>query len=299
MTARILDTIPDFEKFARKAGLESPVIREQLWSDLYRNKHPEVFEAFFAEQSGREGMHALVRELSKIRVRVKEAAEVMSGLINEVEPAVRQTLGLGGSEAGAGAAESGGAAGEEETLAGERVQTSPLHILMVGTFSTNGFAGRLGDEIAVYHCLEWFSGAEPTRVLIAHEDTHAWHQLKLGQKPPEDPAWTAFSEGLAIQVSRRVVADRPEYDYFWYGVPGFEEWLDECRKDEAKLLSRFKESLNTEHATDAFFGGGFVERKWRTGYFLADLLVGKMDRPINELAAMTIEEGRRAIKEAL
>lgn len=295
MNARILDTIPDFEKFARKAGLESPVIREQLWAELYRDAHPEVFEVFFAEQAGREGMHALVRELSKVRMRVKDASPVMPELINAVEPAVREAIGMDGGSGDEpdGETQPGG------ELPGDGAGRSPLHVLMVGTFSTNGFAGKLGDEVAVFHCLEWFSGPEPTRVFIAHEDAHAWHMLKLGDEPPQDLAWTAFYEGLAIQVSRQVEPDRPEDDYFWYGIAGFEDWLGECRKDEDKLLEKFKGSLDEDDAVDAFFGGGFVEKKWRTGYFLADLLVGRMGKAPVELAAMTVEEGRRAIKDLL
>lgn len=298
MTARILDTIPDFEKFARKAALESPVIREQLWRDLYHNAHPEIFETFFAEQPGREGMHALVRELGKVRVRVKDAAPLMPDLINEVESAVRKVLAVDVPGTAQEAREDVGRQAPGQ-LGGDSPGVSPLHVLMVGTFSTNGLAARLGDEVAVFHCLEWFAGPEPTQVLIAHEDTHAWHQLSLAAQPPQDLAWTTFYEGLAIQVSRLVVPGRPEHDYFWYGVAGFEDWPGECRTDEAKLLNKFKNSLDTEGSVDAFFGGGFVERKWRTGYYLADLLVGRLGRPIEELLKLTIEEGRQAIKDAL
>lgn len=302
MTARLLDTIPDFEKFARKAGLESPVIREQLWRELYHDRHPEVFEAFFAEQTGRQAIHALVRELSKVRVRVKEAAPVMPDLINEVEPAVLDVLGISSASAPSDASPEKDEAPAEDgapKLPGEQPQTSPLHILMVGNFSTNGFAGRLGDEVAVYHCLEWFSGADPTKILIAHEDTHAWHRMRLPDEMPTDPAWMALYEGLAIHVSRAVVPGGPEYDYFWYGVAGFEDWLEECRKDERKLLEKFEDSLDEQDSVEAFFGGGFVEKKWRTGYYLADLLVGRIGKPIRELVGMSVEEGRKAIREVL
>jgi len=272
--AKILDTIPAFEKFARKAGLEGPLVREELWKDMYQADHKDVFDAFFASQGGREGMHALARELSRVRMKVNEALPEMSGLIEEIEPKVRKLLGVAADPA-------------------------PLHVLMVGTFSTNAFVARLGDEVALFHCLEWFAGAGPTSVLIAHEDAHAWHQIALGESAPEDLAYTAFYEGLAIQASKAAVPERPADDYFWYGVAGFEDWLAECEKDEATLLKDFRKSLKRDDATEMFFGNGFIEEKWRTGYYIADLLMRRIDRPLDELAKLTIDEGRQAIKDSL
>jgi|GEM_PF-1269941 len=296
--ARILDTIPDFEAFARKAGLESPLAREALWKEVYYGSHPEVFEAFHEAQGGREGMHAVVRELSKVRMRVKDAQPVMPGLIEEIEPKVREAMGMDGAPAQnpSGAAKLVPPAGDSTDDSGGK---SPLHVLMVGTFATNAFVGPLGDELAVFHCLEWFSGSEPTKVLIAHEDAHAWHQLLLGSPPPEDLAWMTFYEGLAIQISRSVVPDRPEDDYFWYGIAGFKDWLGECRADEAKIMEKFRKSMDHKDASEVFFGSGFVEKKWRTGYFIADKLVAGLGKSLEELTHMSIDEGRKAILDSL
>ncbi len=272
--ARFLDTTREFDAFARDAALESPLTRESLWRDRYRALYPQVFDAFFAGYGSPEGMHALVRELSKVRPRIKDAVPVVRGLIEEVEPAVRETLGVEGSH-------------------------EPLHVLMVGTFTTNAFVGRLDGDVALFHCLEWFSQPDPARVLIAHEDSHAWHEIVLGDKPPEDAAWTAFYEGIAIQASRAVVPDRPEEDYFWYGLAGLEDWLPWCREHRDSLLERFGDSLEEEEATERFFGKGLVEGKWRVGYFIADELVAKIDRPLQEMIRMSVDEGRQAIRDAL
>ncbi len=271
---RILDTTREFDSFAKEAALESPMVRENLWRDRYRAVYQNVFDAFYAGYGSPEGMHALVRELSKVRPRVKDAAPVVRGLIEEVEPAVR------------------------ETLAAEDCP-EPLHVLMVGTFSTNAFVGRLDDEVALFHCLEWFPEPQPARVLIAHEDTHAWHESILDEAPPKDLSWTAFYEGLAIQTSRMVVPDQPEQDYFWYGVSGFEDWLPWCREHREQLLERLRESLDDEDAAETFFGEGLIEGRWRVGYFLADVLVKELDKPPQELIRMGVEDARQAIRGAL
>lgn len=274
---RILDTTPDFLALVRAAFLEDRVTRRDLWDRQYRSLHPEVFEAFFAGHGDEEQIPAVVHRMSDVRKVVEEAAPVMAELVEDVEPGVRDTLELADLP-------------------------EPLHVLMVGTFSTNAFVARMGDDVAVLHCLEWFSDPDTARVLVAHEDTHAWHETLLGHRSPTDLAWTAFAEGLAVQVSRTAVPDRPEEDYFWYGVGGFEDWLPWCREHRGLLLERFREGLEEPDSADpseTFFGSGFVEQHWRTGFFLADELVGQLDASLPELVRMGVDEGRDAIRAAV
>lgn len=275
---RIRDTSPEFERFAKKAFLESPVVRQRIWGEEYRAAHPDVFAAFFAGHGSDQGVPAVARELSHVRKIAAEAASTMTGLIEDVEPAVRDQLAMDDVE-------------------------PPLHVLMVGTFSANAFVARLDGDVAVLHCLEWFSGPETARVLIAHEDAHAWHETALGHSPPaQDPAWLALYEGLAVRTSKAVVPDRPEEDHFWYGVAGFEDWLPWCRENRDTLRERFREALDWEdqaQATEAFFGSGFVEDHWRTGFFLADDLIAGIDRPLADLARLSVEDGKQLVREAL
>ncbi|MDQ3679984.1 MAG: hypothetical protein M3378_05455 [Actinomycetota bacterium] len=272
--ARIIDTTPAFDQFASSAFLESPIMRGQQWVEQYEGAHPDVFEAFYAEQGQPERGNPLVRELSRVRQQAAEGGAATREAIEEVEPAVAEALGLPPSP-------------------------SPLHVLMVGQFNANALVGRLGGEVTLFHCLEWFQSKEGTRVLVAHEDAHAWHEIALGEVPPEDPVWTAFSEGLAIQASRAVLAGRPEDDYFWYGHAGFEDWLPWCREHRDQVLELFKAALEDPEASDTFFGGGLVEGRWRVGYFVADEIVRGLDRPLPELAAMSIDNGRAAVREWL
>jgi len=269
--ARFLDTTPAFDSFAKKGALESPVLRRELWRELYEGAHPDVFESFYAREASRDGLKVLLTDLSGLRGRVAAAAPQVVAVAEEVEPLVQVALGQAGSP-------------------------SPLHVLMVGPLSTNGLVGRLGDDVAMFHCLEWFQGPDSWKVLVAHEDTHAWHELALGQRPAEDLAWTAFAEGLAVQVSRQVVPGRAEEDYFWYGFPGFTEWVDWCREHRGDLLERFRSSLDDPTAFERFFGGGMVESHLRVGYFLADAIVAGLERPLPELVAMTPDQARDAVR---
>jgi hypothetical protein len=178
--ADIVDTSPEFDAFARAAFLESPVVREQLWVERYEGAHPEVFAAYYDGHGTTEGRASVVRDLSTVRTRVRGAAPVEHRLIEEVEPAVGQALGLPDEPA-------------------------PLHVLLVGSFSTDADVGRLDGRVTLFHCLEWFHSEEGMRLLVAHEDTHAWHEIALGSVPPEeDAAWLAFYEGLAIRATPRM-----------------------------------------------------------------------------------------------
>jgi hypothetical protein len=274
--ARILDTLDTFQEYGRVAFMDTPVIRESRMKEMYEGAHPEVFEAFYAGAgASAEGRSAVVRELTLVRERAREGGEVLHRIIPEVEEAVREAMGVA-------------------------PDPEPLHVLMVGSYSANVLVGRLGEDVAVFHCLEWFQSEEGTRVLVAHEDAHAWHETVLGTRPPEDDAaWMAFSEGLANRVSRQVVPGRPDDDYFWFGHEGFEEWLPWCREHRAELFARFRAELDEEGTAETFFGSGLVEKRWRVGYYLADELVGGFGRPLPELAALGVDEGRALVREAL
>ncbi|MFN2503798.1 MAG: hypothetical protein ABR540_06125 [Acidimicrobiales bacterium] len=272
---RLLDTMSGFEAFARKAALETPYIRESLWRDKYEAAFPEVFEGFYASSGSPTGRAAIVRQLSQLRERIEEAAPSVRRSIEEVEARLPELLG-------------------------RPLEPSPVHVLMVGTLTTNAAVGRVGDDVAVFHCLEWFQSPESTAVLVAHETTHAWHELALGAKPPEDnAAWMAFSEGVAIQASRELMPDRPEEDYFWYGHPDVETWLPWCVERRQDLLDHFRAALDVPDTVETYFGGGTIDSQWRVGFYLADELVRTLNRPLRELVAMDVAQGQAAIRQVL
>jgi len=273
--ARIVDTIPAFEAYAKKANLETPIRRELQWKERYETAFPEVFEDFNAEHGSSEGRTALVKELGNVRRRVAEAAPIVRTHVDEIDAALPGILGLD-------------------------PEPSPLHVLLVGSFATNAAVGRVGDEVAVFHCLEWFQSPEGSRVLVAHETTHARCELATGEVfPDDDAAALAFSEGVAVHASRLAVPDRPDEEYFWYGHPGVEDWLPWCREHRDELVDAFASGIDDPATVEAFFGGGFVETKWRTGYFVADEVVRHLGLPLPELARMTVAEGRAAVRAAL
>jgi hypothetical protein len=253
--------------------------RELLFKDLYQNANVDVFRGFDEATAGAtSGLSALVRELSDVRARVRDAGPQMVEMIEEVDPKLADLLGL-------------------------PPEPSPLHVLMVGGFVTNSAVGRVGDEVAVFHCLEWFTSPEGTKVLIGHEGSHGWHEIELerrGEKPPaDDMAWLVFSEGLANVVSRAAVPGQPEIDYFWYGHPEAQGWLPWCEEHYDELRKHVRASLDIPEAIETFFGGGLVDGKWRVGYYLADRLVGGLGKSLPELAALSVDDARAAVRDAL
>jgi len=106
---------------------------------------------------------------------------------------------------------------------------------------------------------------------------------------------------LAVQTSRGAFPGRPEEEYFWYGMGGFEDWLTWCREHRRNLLALFRQALEEEdpRAVETFFEGGEVEGHWRTGFFVADEVVGALQRPLGELARLDPDEARRTIREGL
>lgn len=272
--ARILDTIPAFQRFVGIALDAHEADREHQWSQHYRAAHPEVFDAFFAGHGDRSGLPTVLRNLRPVRQRAQAAAAHVPDLIAAVEPAVAEVLGA-------------------------RDHSEPLHVLLVGTVSTNAFVAPLHGELAVFHCLEWFTDPGTARVLVAHEDAHAWHRRRVDPPAGPDLAWEALAEGIALQASRVAVPDHPEQDYFWYGLEGFEDWLPWCRDHHDLLLDEFQRGLDDPDAVEAFFGGGFVHDHWRTGFYVADVLVDAVDLSLADLAGLDAESGRRLVRSVL
>lgn len=270
---RLRDTTPAFFDFARASFLEDPKSRDTLWRERYRDVHPDVLAALEAEH-GTLATSAVSRNLWHTRQTVEAATNTVPATIAELDPAVAELLDVDTAE-------------------------RPLHVLAVGTYATTATVARLDDDVAVIHWLEWYGDPEPARVLVAHETTHGWHELVLGKPPPADAAWLLFAEGLAIHASRALVPDRPEDEYFWYGVAGFEHWLDWCRSNREQLRTQLAEHLDDAETVEAFFGAGTVEGRWRTGFFVADEVVAALDRPLAELARWTPDEARTAVRTAL
>lgn len=270
----ILDTTGTFESYARKAFLEGPAVRERLWVTDYEVPLTDVLEAFYACSADRKGRSAVVRELSEVRSRVRTAGPAVRQAIEDVEPVVRALLDVPDEPA-------------------------PVHVLMVGPYSTNAVVGAMGDDVAVFHCLEWFHPEQATPVLVAHEDTHAWHRLVLGAPPDEDAAWLAFSEGVATQVSRRAVPDRAPDDYYWYGHAGFEEWLPWCTEHRDELLARFASEIDDPAAADTWFGSGLVDGRWRVGYYVADQLMATVSGSLPDLVRLDAAAARDVVRVAL
>ncbi|HEX6539087.1 MAG TPA: hypothetical protein VF155_07905 [Candidatus Dormibacteraeota bacterium] len=272
---RIIDTSQAFDTFAGEVELETPLVREVRWRDQYEAGYTEVFEAFYEAQGSRDRPAGMLHNLSRVRKHAREAAAALPEIIETVDEAVGRTLGF---EPGDG----------------------PVHVLLVGTAGANAVVGRLGDETAVFHSLEWFQAPEPARVAVAHETAHGWHQKHLSEAPPaNDAAWPVFEEGLAVQTSRAVVPGRPEDEYFWYGLEGFDHWAAWCADHAKKLRHRMHHALEDPSSLSQLFGSGAVEGHHRTGYHVADGLVAEMQRPLNELARLSPAEASAAIREAL
>ncbi len=271
---RILDTTPAFQRFAGAAVDADEITRQQQWTQRYQAAHPEVFEAFFAADGDRSSLATMLRQLRGVRLRTQAGAANLPDLITAIEPAVVEALGAHG-------------------------HPEPLHVLLVGSFSANAFVAPLGDDLAVFHCLEWFTDPGAAGALVAHEAAHAWHRRRAGTRAEPDLAWEALREGIAVHPSRPAVPDLSDHDYFWYGLGSFEDWLPWCRENRELLLDDFRRGLDDPDAVEAFFGGGFVRDRWRTGFFVADVIVTELDLPLTELAGLAPEHASRAVRQIL
>lgn len=273
---KVIDTTPDFLSFAADVQMESPLTREMRWRDRYEAAHQDVFDAYYTAQGSRDRPSSMIHNLARVRRHVDETAQALPSIIEEVDPAVGRAMGYPEGE-------------------------GPVHVLLVGTAGANAVVGKLGDETAVFHLLEWVQAPDAARIAVAHETAHAWHQIHLGEAPPgeDDIAWLTFSEGLAIRVSREVAPGQPEQDYFWYGIPGFEGWPVWCAEHSAGLRRQLLRMLDDPAAAQAMFGAGALDGHHRTGFYVADDVLEAMHRPLPELAGWPVSHAKSAVRAAL
>ena len=272
---KIIDTSKTFDAFAASVEMETPLIREMRWRDSYEAEYPDVFAAFYTAQGSRDRPAGMLHNVSRVRMHVQQAATALPAIVEEIDAAVGQALGFEPDE-------------------------GPVHVLLVGTAGANAVVGRLGDDVAVFHSLEWYQAPEPARVAAAHETAHGWHELHLtGPQPLDNAGWPVFEEGLAVHTSRAVVPGRPEEEYFWYGLEGFEGWAQWCVDNRQKLRHRLHHALSDASKLGDMFGSGTVGGHHRTGYHLADALIAEMNRPLPELARLAPEDAAEAIRNAV
>ncbi|HEX6596823.1 MAG TPA: hypothetical protein VF045_07800, partial [Acidimicrobiales bacterium] len=76
-------------------------------------------------------------------------------------------------------------------------------------------------------------------------------------------------------------------------------WLDWCSEHHQDLIDHFGASIDVPDTVETYFGGGMIQGQWRVGFYLADQLVRSLDLPLPTLVAMSVDEGKAAIRQVL
>lgn len=292
---RIRDLFQDFTCFRDAARGREQDEQLRLWEQLYRLRHPDVFDFYFSPPHwGRR------EDLPAALGRYAEDIDRIEGVAREVREFIPRFA--------------------DRTLAAFTTREDEVElgvIAFVGTYGADGFGFPFAGSASAFFALEQLAGYEPDRVkaLIAHELGHGLHlELRRNLRPEwfeeimRDPLQllqfpsALFGEGLAVAASKRTIPGLDERTYLFYSP----EQLEWCQANQAKLVDLGLDALQREEQRDyfRFFAGGVPSEELpvdRTGYYVGYLAVERLlgRHSLRQLAEMEPREYPGLIRQAL
>lgn len=246
MTVSVENICPDFLAFWQQAQNCSLVEQKRLWQTLYEEHHRDIFDVYYR----RWGDPAQLEEaLSKFPKTVPKLQEIVQDVKRRIEHVVTKCARVF-----------------------ECLEGNSDFVVMVGLFTSNGWATTFRGKPTSFLALECFTEPQYLDTLIAHEMAHGLHeQCSSGEWTDFAIGEALFQEGLATIASTLVCPGATDAEYLWFG-PDYDGWITECESHWAELRRRFLRDLRQtdESLYTVYFGGKGQEAglPTRVGYFV-------------------------------
>jgi uncharacterized protein YjaZ len=271
---------PDFITFWQAAKSQPLEDQIRLWRELYEEPHRDIFEIYYRHW----GLPSQITSaLARFPQFIPALPSYLRGLDDKI-PAIADQC--------------------KELFSVNEFDLN--FVIMVGTFSSDGWTTTYHDKSTIFLSLEYITGPPYIEILAAHEASHGFHFLCTPEKLWTDFAVgeASFLEGLAILASTFVCPRRNEIDYLTFGKAG-EAWLAECIAGWPDIRLRFSKELEKTDRDiyQAFFAGGAGDGDIpkRSGYYLGYRLVKRLAQnySIDELARWSPPRASRELKRLL
>lgn len=276
MPVRIRNVVPEFLSFWETARTMGPDEQKKLWLDLYEEPNRDLFDVYYSRWGSPRGLPAALKRFPEVVPRL-ESIDVGSSLQRGVAECARLF---------------------------DHPEGEFDYIVMVGLFSSNGWATTVNGRPASFVALEWFSDQRYLDVLVAHEAAHAYHELtRAGGWTEFHFAQALFEEGLATLVSSLAVPGLSADEYLWFGA-GYADWLHRCAQvDDVERRSLLSAANQTDQALyEQYFMARATEGlPQRYGYHVGYQIVSELHKThtVAEMARWSAGEAVSAVTEAL
>jgi hypothetical protein len=153
----IVNTYSGFRDFWKLAETSSPKERLRLYHEMYVAKHREFFDVYFWRFGSKKRLLEALKKYEEIGVELEEAG-------SRVEGAIERTL-------------------SKASKAFEVYNVDLDFVLLLGTFSTDGFTVPFKQSQTIFFALEVVSQYPESLLaaLVAHEISHGFHATILSR----------------------------------------------------------------------------------------------------------------------
>ena len=256
--------VPDFLEFWREAAELDRERQIGLWRERYASRHRADFVAY-AWHIYPGALDAAMERFAAAAPRFASRAEAAIASIHRTHGAVLQAFDL--------------------------TDSNWDWVVMVGVFSSDGWADIVNDRMTCYCAVEMIEDVANLPVLIAHETAHAAHFCVNRALMDEDvsPAADAlFDEGLATFASQTLVANCDDGRALWLGRTALpdgssvDDWLNACEASSPALrnaLARDQRSTDPEiYRTYFLVRRDQALHPMRAGYYAGLRLISDLSR---------------------
>jgi len=193
----IVNNYNEFERFWKLAETKALEERLELYDRLYTFKHRQFFDVYFWQWGSRRRLLGALKKYDEV---ASELGEV--GL--KVERVIGRTL-------------------PKASKAFDVYDVDLDFVLLVGTFSTDGFAVPFKESLTIFFALEVVSQYPQSllEILVAHEISHGFHATLLSRTSPNYDFKKLPPLPNLIRLSRRQIRGVTEVfrPRFWRSIP--------------------------------------------------------------------------------
>ncbi len=283
----IVNICPDFFLFWEEAKDKDLSTQFHLWDELYEGRHREIFDIYYRRWGKRE-------ELEQALERYPEIIGSLRSLLQSIEDDISDSWSKVSSLL--------------------EFEPSDLNlVLLVGSFTSNGWTTDFRGQHTAFCPLECFSSRQALQVTLLHELAHVAHSQILATCYPQldregddfHIAPNLMKEGLATMSSKLSFPNYADAFHLWLGAEDFDaqEWLRWCERNEQAIFRRALGDLekSDQDTYPAYFGNGTIMGQRRLGYYIGFKAIEHLlgEQRLGQLARLHPDSLEQTVRRAI